>query len=167
MHRWWWSTISWSTGTTNVISWYNTIFNIWSLFIIWTQFRHPHPQQNMFINIICKWSELVMAKNVYLGFSSHGFTYWWIFYFCSAHCKHVPRSTLTHSTNEDLLNIKRKGDAKSRTILPYKMSSPIYLGPTKSRHYFDALIKNNSKNKTYHTDQTILKTKHSTLTKQF
>jgi hypothetical protein len=116
MHRWWWSTISWSAGTTNVISWYNTIFNIWSLFIIWTQFRHPHPQQNMFLNIICKWSELVMAKNVYLGFSSHGFTYWWIFYFCSAHCKHVPRSTLTHSTNEDLLNIKRKGDAKYRTL---------------------------------------------------
>jgi hypothetical protein len=28
----------------------------------------------------------------------------------SAHCKHVPCNTLTHSTNEDLLNIKRKGD---------------------------------------------------------
>ena len=25
-------------------------------------------------------------------------------------------NTLTHSTNEDLLNIKRKGDAKSRTL---------------------------------------------------
>ena len=36
--------------------------------------------------------------------------------FCSAHCKHVPCSTLTHSTNEDLLNIKHKGDAKSRTL---------------------------------------------------
>ena len=37
--------------------------------------------------------------------------------FCSAHCKHVvPCSTLAHSTNEDLLNIKRKGDAKSRTL---------------------------------------------------
>ena len=34
----------------------------------------------------------------------------------SAHCKHVPCSTLTHSTNEDLLNIKRKGDPKSRTL---------------------------------------------------
>ena len=33
-----------------------------------------------------------------------------------AHCKHVPCNTLTHSTNEDLLNIKRKGDAKSRTL---------------------------------------------------
>ena len=33
----------------------------------------------------------------------------------SAHCKHVPCNTLTHSTNEDLLNIKRKGDPKSRT----------------------------------------------------
>ena len=34
----------------------------------------------------------------------------------SAHCKHVPCSTLTHSTNEDLHNIKRKGDPKSRTF---------------------------------------------------
>ena len=32
------------------------------------------------------------------------------------HCKHVPCNTLTHSTNEDLLNIKRKGDPKSRTL---------------------------------------------------
>jgi hypothetical protein len=37
-------------------------------------------------------------------------------YFFSAHCKHVPCNTLTHSTNEDLLNIKRKGDPKSRTL---------------------------------------------------
>ena len=35
--------------------------------------------------------------------------------FLSAHCKHVPCITLTHSTNEDLLSIKRKSDAKSRT----------------------------------------------------
>ena len=34
----------------------------------------------------------------------------------SAHCKHVPCNTLAHSTNEDLLNIKRKGDPKSRTL---------------------------------------------------
>ena len=34
----------------------------------------------------------------------------------SAHCKHVQCSTLTHSTNEDPLNIKCKGDAKSRTL---------------------------------------------------
>ena len=34
----------------------------------------------------------------------------------SAHCKHVPCNTLTHSTNEDLHNIKRKGDPKSRTL---------------------------------------------------
>jgi hypothetical protein len=33
----------------------------------------------------------------------------------STHCKHVPCNTLTHSTNEDVLNIKRKGDPKSRT----------------------------------------------------
>ena len=51
-----------------------------------------------------------MVKNVYLGFfdkinllqSSH--TDGYIFF--SAHCKHVPCNTLTHSTNEDLLNIK-------------------------------------------------------------
>ena len=43
------------------------------------------------------------------------FTYWWIYFF-SAHCKHVPCNTLTHSTNEDLLNIKRTGDAKSQTL---------------------------------------------------
>ena len=34
----------------------------------------------------------------------------------STHCKHVPCKTLTHSTNEHLLNIKRKGDHKSRTF---------------------------------------------------
>jgi hypothetical protein len=36
--------------------------------------------------------------------------------FVSAHCKHVPCNTFTHSTNEDLPNIKRKGDTKSRTL---------------------------------------------------
>ena len=69
------------------------------------------------IEIICEWSDLFMVKNVYLGFSSHGFTYWWIYIF-SAHCKLVPCSTLTHSTDEDLLDIKRKGDAKSQTLSP-------------------------------------------------
>jgi hypothetical protein len=41
-----------------------------------------------------------------------------LIYIClfSAHCKHVPCNTLTDSTNEDLLNIKRKGDTKSRTL---------------------------------------------------
>ena len=34
----------------------------------------------------------------------------------STHCKHVPYNTLTHSTNENLLNIKRKGDPTSRTL---------------------------------------------------
>jgi hypothetical protein len=34
----------------------------------------------------------------------------------STHCKHVPCSTLTDSTNEDLPNIKRKGDTKSRIL---------------------------------------------------
>ena len=73
--------------------------------------------------VICERSELFMVKNVYLGFFdkfnllqySHGCTYWWIYFF-SAHCKYVPCNTLTHSTNEDLLNIKRKGDPKSRTL---------------------------------------------------
>jgi hypothetical protein len=36
--------------------------------------------------------------------------------FFPAHCKHVECNTLTHSTHEDLHNIKRKGDPKSRTL---------------------------------------------------
>ena len=36
--------------------------------------------------------------------------------FLSAHCKRVPCNTHTHSTKEDLLNIKRKGDPKSQTL---------------------------------------------------
>ena len=35
------------------------------------------------------------------------------------HCKHVPCNTLTHSTNEDLLNIKRKGDSQVLYPLSY------------------------------------------------
>ena len=34
----------------------------------------------------------------------------------SAHCKHVPCNTLTDNTNEDLVNIKGKGDTNSRTL---------------------------------------------------
>ena len=41
-------------------------------------------------------------------------THGYILFF--AHCKHVPCNKLTHSTNEDLLNMKRKGDARSRTL---------------------------------------------------
>jgi hypothetical protein len=53
---------------------------------------------------------------VYLWFfDKHGCTYWWIKK-KSTHCKHVPCNTLTHSTNEDLFKIKRKGDPKSRTL---------------------------------------------------
>ena len=44
-----------------------------------------------------------------------GCTYWWIKKNLT-HCKHVLCNTLTHSTNEDLLNIKRKGDPKSCTL---------------------------------------------------
>jgi hypothetical protein len=68
----------------------------------------------------------------------------------STFCKHrFPGNTLTHSTNEDLLNIKRKGDPEVSSSLvrndnlnkgttarmnetrfgPKKKSSPIYLGP--------------------------------------
>ena len=61
-------------------------------------------------------SELFMVWNVYLGFfNKHSCTYWWIKK-SSTHCKHFSCNTLTHSTNEDLLNIKRKGDPKSRTL---------------------------------------------------
>ena len=57
-----------------------------------------------------------MVYNVYLGFfDKHGCTYWWIKK-SSAHCKHVPCNTLTRSTNEELLNTKRKGDPKSRIL---------------------------------------------------
>ena len=35
---------------------------------------------------------------------------------CSAHCKHVSCNTLTHSTNEYFLKIKRKDDAKFWTL---------------------------------------------------
>ena len=82
------------------------MFNSYEIFYDRTRKRWPFNMER---------SELFMVKNVYLGFSSHGFTYWWIYFF-SAHCKHVPCSTLTHSTIENLLNIKRKGDAKSRTL---------------------------------------------------
>jgi hypothetical protein len=34
----------------------------------------------------------------------------------STHCKHVPCNTLIHLTNEDLLNIKCKGDHRSCTL---------------------------------------------------
>jgi hypothetical protein len=34
-------------------------------------------------------------------------------------CKHVPCNTITHSTNEDLLNIKRKGDPEVSYPLSY------------------------------------------------
>ena len=34
-------------------------------------------------------------------------------------CKHVPCNTLTHSTNEDLLNIKCKGDPEVSYPLSY------------------------------------------------
>jgi hypothetical protein len=63
-------------------------------------------------------SEFFMVYNMYLGFfDKHGFTYWCIYFF-SVHCKHVQCNTLifTPSTNADLLNIKRKGDPKSRTL---------------------------------------------------
>jgi hypothetical protein len=51
-------------------------------------------------------------------FDKHDCIYWWIFFF-STLCKHVPCNTLTHSTNEDLLNIKRKGDPEVSYPLSY------------------------------------------------
>jgi hypothetical protein len=70
--------------------------------------------------------ELIMVKHVYLGFSSHGFTYWWILFF-SAHCKQVPCNTLTHSTNADLL----KKSANVMLNLGPSLVRPIPLKPGK------------------------------------
>ena len=56
---------------------------------------------------------------MYLGFfDKHCCTYWRI-QKISTLCKHVPCNTLTHSTNEDLLNIKRKGDPEVSYPLSY------------------------------------------------
>jgi hypothetical protein len=47
----------------------------------------------------------------------HGRTYYRRIFF-STLCKHrFPCSTLTHSTNEDLLNIKRKGDRAESSLI--------------------------------------------------
>ena len=66
--------------------------------------------------VICErqWA-LYGIKCVRMIFDKHGCTYWWIKK-NSAHCNRVPCNTLTHSTNEDLLSIKRKGDPKSLTL---------------------------------------------------
>jgi hypothetical protein len=57
---------------------------------------------------------------VYLGFfDKHGWIYWRIQKKNSTLCKHVPCNTLTHSTNENLLNIKRKGDPEVSYPLSY------------------------------------------------
>jgi hypothetical protein len=56
---------------------------------------------------------LKICTKDFLHMASHTDGYIYSF---SAYCKHVPCNTLTHSTNEDLLNIKCKGDAKSRTL---------------------------------------------------
>ena len=52
--------------------------------------------------------------------------------FFSADSKHVPCRTLTHSTNEDLPNIKRKGDAKSLTLSRTSDTSNLYASNWKS-----------------------------------
>jgi hypothetical protein len=36
---------------------------------------------HIILELVCERSDLFMVKNVYLGFSSHGFTYWWIYFF--------------------------------------------------------------------------------------
>jgi hypothetical protein len=55
-----------------------------------------------------------------MTFITHGFrwTYWRIKKKLTL-CKHVPCSTLTHSTNEDLLSIKCKGDPEVSYPLSY------------------------------------------------
>jgi hypothetical protein len=62
-----------------------------------------------------------MVTNMYVFFDKFNFlqsSHTDGYFFFPAHCicKHVPCSTLTHSTNEDLLDIKRKGDTKSWTL---------------------------------------------------
>ena len=52
----------------------------------------------------------------------------------SADCKHGPCSTLTHSTNEDLPNIKRKGDTKSLTLSRTSDTSNLYASNWKSSY---------------------------------
>jgi hypothetical protein len=51
------------------------------------------------------------------------------------HCKHVPCNTLTHSTNEDLLNIKRKGDPKSCTSDTTETQNPCVISHFVSLFY--------------------------------
>jgi hypothetical protein len=64
------------------------------------------------------WIELTTFFVIDIGYIYSYYTIavnWWVF-FSPAHCKHVPCSTLTHSANEVLFNIKRKGDTNSRDL---------------------------------------------------
>ena len=88
-------------------------------FIILHNFKRSDFFDTVIIFLNSYVSELFMVYNVYLGFfDKHGWKYWWLKQ-VSTHCKHVPCNTLTHSTNEDLLNIKRKGDSEVLYPLSY------------------------------------------------
>jgi hypothetical protein len=63
---------------------------------------------------VCLWYKMW----TYDFFDKHGCTYWRIKKKLTL-CKHVPCNTITHSTNEDLLNIKRKGDPEVSYPLSY------------------------------------------------
>jgi hypothetical protein len=66
-------------------------------------------QKILSIHFICECQRALYGiKCVLRIFDKHGCTYWWIKKKLTL-CRHVPCNTLTHSTNEDLLNIKRKG----------------------------------------------------------
>ena len=81
---------------------------------------------------------------MYLGFfDKHGCTYWRIKK-NSTLCKHVPCNTLTDSTIEDLLNIKRKGDPEVSYVWYHWNSEPVC---NKSHLFFNLF------NLFWHTDK--------------
>ena len=90
---------------------------------------------------------------MYLGFfDKHGCTYWCIKKNLT-HCKHVPCNTLTHSTNEDLFNIKRKGDPKSRTSDTTETRNPCVIKVILLACFTYILIFLNLLNLFWHTDK--------------
>ena len=71
---------------------------------------------NCLEHLICERQRALYGIKCVLGIFWQTWLTYWRIQKISALCKHVPCNTLTHSTNEDLLNIKRKGDPKSRTL---------------------------------------------------
>jgi hypothetical protein len=84
----------------------------------WNIVKQFHFNAEVFIKYCL--SELFVVYNVYLGFfNKHGWTYYRRKK-NSTLCKHrFPCNTLTPSINEDLLNIKRKGDPEVSYPLSY------------------------------------------------